>query len=58
MKDVIGTKEICTVSYKGLANDVVAGDTILIDDGLVGLRVEEVNGDDSLEDVFLELEDE
>ena len=34
MKDVIGTKEICTVSYKGLANDVVAGDTILIDDGL------------------------
>ena len=48
MKDVIGTKEICTVSYKGLANDVVAGDTILIDDGLVGLRVEEVNGDDIL----------
>ena len=24
MKDVMGTKEICTVSYKGLANDVVA----------------------------------
>ena len=48
MKDVMGTKEICTVSYKGLANDVVAGDTILIDDGLVGLRVEEVNGDDIL----------
>ena len=48
MKDVIGDKERCTVSYKGLANDVVAGDTILIDDGLVGLRVEEVNGDDIL----------
>ena len=48
MNDVIGNKEICTVSYKGLANDVVTGDTILIDDGLVGLRVEEVNGDDIL----------
>ena len=45
MKDVMGTKEMCTVSYKGLANDVVAGDTILIDDGLVGLRVNEINGD-------------
>ena len=46
MKDVVGNKEMCTVSYKGLAKDVVAGDTILIDDGLVGLRVDEVNGDD------------
>ena len=46
MKDVVGNKEMCTVSYKGLANDVVSGDTILIDDGLVGLRVDEVNGDD------------
>lgn len=46
MKDVLGTKEICTVSYKGLASDVVAGDTILIDDGLVGLKVKEVKGDD------------
>jgi len=48
MKDVMGTKEMCTVSYKGLADDVVVGDTILIDDGLVGLRVDEVNGDDIL----------
>ena len=46
MKDVLGTKEMCTVSYKSLANDVVPGDTILIDDGLVGLRVNEINGDD------------
>ncbi|MGL5316029.1 MAG: pyruvate kinase [Peptostreptococcaceae bacterium] len=46
MKDVVGTKEMCTVSYKDLNKDVVPGDTILIDDGLVGLRVEEVNGDD------------
>ena len=46
MKDVMGNKEMCTVSYKGLANDVVPGNTILIDDGLVGLTVKEVNGDD------------
>ncbi len=46
MEDVIGTNEICTVSYKGLAEDVVEGDKILIDDGLVGLRVEEVIGEE------------
>ena len=46
MADVVGTKEICTVSYKGLANDVVKGNLILIDDGLVGLRVEEVIGEE------------
>lgn len=46
MADVVGTKEICTVSYKGLANDVVKGNLILIDDGLVGLRVEDVIGDE------------
>ena len=46
MKDVMGNKEMCTVSYKGLADDVKPGNTILIDDGLVGLLVKEVNGDD------------
>ncbi|WP_305306147.1 pyruvate kinase, partial [Romboutsia ilealis] len=46
MKDVVGDKEICTVSYKGLVNDVVPGDTILIDDGLVGLKVEKIDDDD------------
>ena len=46
MEEVVGNKEICTVSYKGLAKDVKTGDTILIDDGLVGLRVEEVKGEE------------
>ena len=46
MKDVMGNKDMCTVSYKGLANDVKPGNTILIDDGLVGLTVKEINGDD------------
>ena len=46
MKDIIGTKEMCTVSYKELVNDVVIGDTILIDDGLVGLKIKEINSDE------------
>ncbi|MEG1310433.1 MAG: pyruvate kinase [Romboutsia sp.] len=46
MDDIMGNKEKCTVSYKGLAKDVIEGDTILIDDGLVGLRVQEINGND------------
>ena len=46
MDDVLGTKEKCTVSYKGLINDVKVGDTILIDDGLVGLRVTEIKDQD------------
>lgn len=46
MKDVMGTKDICTVSYKGLIDDVKSGDVILIDDGLVALRVKDIAGDD------------
>lgn len=48
MRDVIGNNEICTVSYKGLAEDVEAGDRILIDDGLVELKVDKIDGDDIL----------
>lgn len=44
MEEVIGDKSICTVSYKNLVNDVKAGDVILIDDGLVGLRVKNIEG--------------
>ena len=44
MDEVLGTKEKCTVSYKELVNDVKVGDTILIDDGLVGLRINEIKG--------------
>ncbi len=41
-RDVEGTQEICSVSYKDLARDVKPGDTILIDDGLIALRVKEI----------------
>jgi len=33
-----------SVSYEGLADDVVVGNTILIDDGLVGLTVQSIEG--------------
>ncbi|MEJ5208934.1 pyruvate kinase [Denitratimonas sp. CY0512] len=33
------------VSYLGLVDDVVAGDVLLLDDGMVSLRVEAVEGD-------------
>jgi len=42
--EVDGTKEICGTTYKGLAQDCKPGDRILIDDGKVTLRVNEVRG--------------
>lgn len=47
-RDVLGDKSICSVSYNGLAKDVVEGDSILIDDGLVELKVEKVVNDTDL----------
>ncbi|MDD6794216.1 MAG: pyruvate kinase [Clostridiaceae bacterium] len=41
---VIGDTTKCAVTYEGLAKDVVPGNTILIDDGLVGLTVKSVEG--------------
>ena len=42
--DIIGTKEISSTTFKGLPNDVKAGDFLLIDDGKVRVRVVEVEG--------------
>jgi pyruvate kinase len=42
--DVIGTNKICSVSYKGLIDDVKPGDRLLIDDGLIGMTIDEVKG--------------
>ena len=46
MDEIIGNEKICTVSYKGLAKDVNAGNTILIDDGLIELKVIKVSGEE------------
>lgn len=44
--DIEGTKEKVTVTYKKLAKDVRPGDHILIDDGLVGMEVTNIAGND------------
>ena len=41
-EDIIGNEERVSVTYKGLYNDVGPGTKILIDDGAIELRVEEV----------------
>ena len=43
-EDVLGGKERISISYKNLPSDVAPGSTLLIDDGLIGLTVEEVRG--------------
>ena len=42
--DVLGTKEICGTTFKGLPADVRPGDPLLVDDGRVKLRVLETDG--------------
>src|SRR5262249_56613937 len=39
-----GTQEVVGVAYKDLPKDVVAGDTLLLADGLIVLDVERVSG--------------
>ncbi len=39
-RNVVGTTEITSISYEGLPNDVGPGSRILIDDGLIELRVD------------------
>lgn len=43
-EDVLGTSEMCSVSYKGLIEDVKPGNQVLVDDGLVGMTIDEIRG--------------
>ena len=45
-RDVEGTQEIVSISHKLLPQEVSVGTLILLADGLVSLRVEEIKGDD------------
>ena len=40
--EVLGSGEICSVSYQGLIDDVNPGDRVLIDDGLIGMTINEI----------------
>lgn len=43
-EDIIGNREICSTTFKGLPNDVRPGDFLLIDDGKVRVQVRETDG--------------
>ena len=45
-RNVEGTNEICSVTYKDLPHDVEPGGRIMLDDGLIGLRIEHVTDTD------------
>ena len=45
-RDVEGTKDIVSVTHKDLHKDIHVGSNILIDDGLVGLKVVAIKGQD------------
>ena len=45
-REVEGTKEICSITYKDLPQDVQPGGTIMLDDGLIKLQVQTVNDTD------------
>ena len=45
-EEIMGTAERATISYKNLKNDINVGKTILIDDGLIEMTVEEIKGED------------
>ena len=44
--EVLGNNEKVTITYKNLKNDISVGTTILIDDGLIEMVVEDVNETD------------
>lgn len=46
VEDCEGTHDRVSTTYKQLAQDAAKGDRLLVDDGKVALKVEEVDGDD------------
>ncbi|MBP2661597.1 MAG: pyruvate kinase [Firmicutes bacterium] len=45
-KEILGTVKMASVNYKSLPQEVAAGNTILLSDGLVSLHVDDVIGDE------------
>lgn len=41
-EEILGNSEIAAISYKNLKDDIEVGTTILIDDGLIEMRVEQI----------------
>ena len=51
-REVEGTKEICSITYKDLPQDVHEGGTIMLDDGLIKLRITNVTDTDIICEVL------
>ena len=51
-REIVGDKNIATISYKELYNDVEVGGKILIDDGLVELKVVSIVDEDIVTEVL------
>ena len=45
-EEIVGNENIVSVTYKELYKDVKPGNSILIDDGLIGLEVKKIKGQD------------
>ncbi len=45
-REVVGTHEICSISYRSLPQDVKEGTQIMLDDGLISMRVTQVTDTD------------
>ncbi len=51
-KELVGNDQIISTSYQGLTSDVAPGESILIDDGKIELKVQEVKGDEVITKVI------
>ena len=51
-RELVGDSTICTITYKELANDVTEGSRILVDDGLIEMKVKSINEGDILCEVI------
>lgn len=45
-QEMLGNSQIASITYKNLLHDIEPGDTILIDDGLIEMKVEEITETD------------
>ena len=52
-RDIEGTQDICSTTFKGLPQDVEVGDQLLIDDGKIALQATEVTETDVVTNVVI-----
>lgn len=53
MKEVLGTKEMFSVTYEGLIDDVEVGGHILLDDGLIDLQITDIDKENGIIDTTI-----